>query len=354
MISAPDRIRAIELIDEACRAGARCAPACEALGLSVRSYQRWRRQGDATGDRRPHAPKPPQPHALTPEEQREILDVCFSEQFADAPPAKIVARLLDEEGRYIASESSMYRVLHRHGAQHPRGRAAAPVRQHRPRSYAARAPRAVWSWDVTWLGGPARGVFYYLFMIVDLYSRKIVGWEIFEAESAAAASEVLQRAVLAEQCVNRPLVLHADNGSPMKGATLLETMRRLQIEPSFSRPRVSNDNAYSEALFRTCKYVPGFPTGGFESLTAARAWVGDFVRWYNHQHLHSALRYVTPVDRHEGRDADILAKRADLVHRARENHPRRWSGQIRDLTPVGEVWLNRDREVAETTTKQAA
>jgi Transposase and inactivated derivatives len=181
------------------------------------------------------------------------------------------------------------------------------VRQKAPRSFVARGPCEVWSWDVTWLGGPARGVFFYLFMILDLYSRKIVSWEVCERETSEEASRVLERAVLAEGCIDRPLVLHADNGSPMKGATLLETLRRLEIEPSFSRPRVSNDNAFSEAVFRTCNYVPDFPVRGFATIDQARTWVAGFVRWYNGEHLHSALRYVTPNDRHEVRDTKILA-----------------------------------------------
>ncbi len=344
MISTPDRRTALELIDEARAAGARLEAAAKELGLSKRTYLRWKAQGDALGDSRPEAERPVPSNALTDEEEQAILDLCFSQRFADQPPAKIVATLIDTEQRWVASESSFYRVLRRHGAQQARGRARAPVRQKAPRSFVARGPCEVWSWDVTWLGGPARGVFFYLFMILDLYSRKIVGWEVCERETSEEASRVLERAVLAEGCIDRPLVLHADNGSPMKGATLLETLRRLEIEPSFSRPRVSNDNAFSEAVFRTCKYVPDFPVRGFATIDQARTWVAGFVRWYNGEHLHSALRYVTPNDRHKGRDTKILAERARVIEQARTRRPDRWSREIRDLEPVGEVWLNPDRD----------
>ena len=334
----------MELIDEARAAGARLTPACEMLGLSQRTYLRWTEEGAVRVDRRPEVVRPTPPHALSPAEVQEVLDACHAPAHADLPPAQIVARLLDEDGRYIASESTFYRILRRHHEQHRRGRARAPVPQARPTSYRADAPCQVWTWDVTWLAGPARGTFYYLFLILDLFSRKIVGWEVEEAETAAAAARVVERAVLAENCVDHPLVLHADNGSPLKGATLLETLRRLEIEPSFSRPRVSDDNAFSEALFRTCKYVPDYPRDGFADLEAARGWVRTFADWYNHEHRHSALRHVTPQQRHDGSEARILADRQRVYDQARAQQPARWSGATRAWTPVGSVWLNPERD----------
>ena len=343
MTSPSDRQQAIALIDEARQAGARLAPACKELGITDRTYQRWKGEHGVNEDARPSAPRPTPPNALTHEEIDQILEVCHRPELADTPPARIVAHLLDEEGRYIASEASFYRVLRKRGQQQHRGRAKPPARQARPTSYRADAPRQVWSWDCTWLPGPARGSFFYLFMILDIFSRKIVGWEVAASESAAAAAAVLERAVLAEGCVNQPLVLHADNGSPMKGATLLETLRRLQVEPSFSRPRVCNDNPYSEALFRTCKYVPGFPRKGFATIAEAREWVHAFVHWYNLEHKHSALKYVTPQQRHEGRDRRTLKNRQKLYERARAENPTRWSGPTRNWDPIGSVWLNPER-----------
>lgn len=191
------------------------------------------------------------------------------------------------------------------------------------------------------MGGPVRGDFYYLYMIEDIFSRKIVGWEIHDHESGALAAPLVQRAVLAEGCIGQPLVLHADNGSPQKGATLKTTLERLGITPSYSRPRVSDDNPYSESLFRTLKYRPGYPVGGFSNIAAARRWVAAFVRWYNEQqHKHSAIRFVTPAQRHTGLDVAILENRKTVYEKARRERPGRWTGPTRNWTPIGDVWLN--------------
>ena len=343
MISAADRRQAVELIEEARAEGARLSPACAVLGLSARTYQRWTREGGVRADQRPLVARPTPANALTPEEEQAILAVCHRPEFASLPPEQIVARLLDEEQCYIASVSSFYRVLRRHGELAHRGRAKAPVSRPQPTTFHATGPNQVWSWDCTWLPGPVKGLFFYLVMILDVYSRKVVGWEVFEAESAANASAVIRRAVLAEAVIDQPLVLHADHGSPFKGATLLETLRALKITPSYSRPRVSNDNAFSEALFRTCKYVPSYPVNGFEDLTAARRWVDDFVRWYNGEHRHSAIRFVTPDERHRGEDQAILAQRHALNQAAREHNPARWSGKTRNWDPIAVVSLNPER-----------
>jgi putative transposase len=184
----------------------------------------------------------------------------------------------------------------------------------------------------------ARSIFY-LYLILDLYSRKIVGFDVYERESAEYGATAVRRAVLAEECIGKPLVLHADNGSPQKGSTLRATLEALGIEPSYSRPRVSDDNAYSEALFRTCKYRPDYPHRGFESLEAAREWTLAFVRWYNHEHRHSSLRYVTPAQRHVGDDRTILAARERVYQAAKARHPERWMGSTRTWAPIGAVWL---------------
>ena len=215
-----------------------------------------------------------------------------------------------------------------------------------PTSYRATAPRQIWTWDITWLPGPIAGLFFYLYLMVDIFSRKIVGWEVYERESAEYASIVVRRAVRAESCLTRPLVLHADNGSPMKGATLKATLEHLGVTASYSRPRVSNDNPFSEALFRTCKYRPEWPPKGFSDIETARNWVARFVRWYNGEHLHSAIRFVTPNLRHAGQEQTVLAARACLWAEARAARPERWSGQPRNWAPVGPVWLNPERDTA--------
>ena len=337
MTSGPDRSHAIALVDEACAQGARLRSACAELGIGQNTYRRWARGGE---DARPEAKRPTPTHALSEIERAAILAQCHRPCFASLPPAQIIPRLLDDEGVYLASESTFYRVLRATGEQQRRGRAAPPSNPGPPRRHKASAPNEVWSWDVTYLPTSVRGQFLYLYLIIDIFSRKITGFEVFDTENAANSRAVIERAVLREGVAHRPLVLHADNGSAMKGATLRARLETLGVTASHSRPRVSNDNAFSEALFRTCKYRPGYPPEGFDTLAAARDWVLAFVRWYNEEHRHSAIRYVTPTQRHDGREEAILAERDRLYRQARAHAPGRWSGATRNWDPVGSVWLN--------------
>ena len=204
----------------------------------------------------------------------------------------------------------------------PRGRHRAPVRPY------------------TWLAGPIRGQFFFLYLILDLFSRKIVGWEVHASESGEHARDLVEQAVWREQIVGEPLVLHGDNGSPLKGSTVQALLARLGITRSSSRPRVSDDNAFVEALFRTCKYVPNYPRNGFESLDAARAWVAAFVDFYNNEHRHRGIQYVTPDQRHRGQDHAILAKRHAVYQAAKARNPRRWTGATRNWQAVAQVDLN--------------
>jgi putative transposase len=346
MISPADRQQAVTLIDEAHRTGARLSRACAELGLTVRTYQRWTQEATVTVDGRPGAVRPVPANKLSAAEQAAVLAVCHEPQYASLPPGQIVPRLADE-GTYLASEATFYRLLRQADEQHHRGRAQAPRPPSAPPRRVARAPNEVWTWDISWLPGPVKGLFFYLYLIVDLYSRKIVGWEVYECESAAYAAEVVRRAVLAEGCIDHPLVLHADNGSPMKGETLLATLYRLGIATSYSRPRTSNDNPYSEALFRTCKYCPAYPAEGFASLEAARGWMPGFVAGYNTVHRHSGVRWVTPQQRHDRQDQAILAQRQVVYEQARARHPERWSGALRNWQPISEVWLNPSAEVVD-------
>jgi putative transposase len=345
MISVPDRQRAVTLIDETTAAGARRFKACAELRISERTYRRWMVGGVVRADLRPEASRPTPGNKLSDQERQAVLEVCHSEEFASLPPSQIVPRLADQ-GHYIASESSFYRILRAEGQQQHRGRARPPVPRQPPTSYLATAPRQIWTWDITWLPGPIAGLFFYLYLMVDIFSRKIVGWEVYGRESAEYASIVVRRAVRAESCLTRPLVLHADNGSPMKGATLKATLEHLGVTASYSRPRVSNDNPFSEALFRTCKYRPEWPSKGFSDIEAARNWVARFVRWYNGEHRHSAIRFVTPTMRHAGQEQAVLAARARLWAEARAARPERWSRQPRNWAPVGPVWLNPKRDTA--------
>lgn len=202
--------------------------------------------------------------------------------------------------------------------------------------------------------GPIAGKFFYLYLIVDIISRKIVGWEVHKRESADLAAVLIQQAVMAEGCIARPLVLDADNGSPMKGATMKTTLEKLGITASYSRPGVSNDNPFSEALFRTCKYRPDWPSKGFVSKADAQTWVKSFANWYNGEHLHSAIRFVAPDARHSGLDRATLANRAILYANVRAQNPQRWSGETRNWQPAGPVWLNPENETSAPEIRDAA
>ena len=342
MIGPEDRRHAVELIEEAVAAGARQHKACAILEISSRTYQRWTQNAQGLRDGRPDAQRPTPANKLSPEERAAILAVCNSPAFRSLPPSQIVPTLADE-GRYLASESSFYRVLREADQQHHRGRSEEPRRK--PLStHCALGSNQVWCWDITWLPGPARGLYYYLYLIMDLYSRKIVAWEIHETESSDLAARLVSKACLAEGIVSQPLVLHSDNGSPMKGASMLETLRRLGVTSSFSRPRVSNDNAYAESLFRTCKYRPDYPVNGFATLDEARAWVLSFTRWYNTEHKHSGLKFTTPEQRHTGEATSILEHRKEVYRQARDRHPNRWRGAIRNWELPDQVWLNPEKE----------
>jgi putative transposase len=353
MISTPHRQTAAALINEAITAGTRRAKACAELEISDRTLRRWTRDGQIHADQRPLVPRPEPTNKLSAAERTAVLEVCNSMEFASLPPSQIVPKLADQ-GRYLASESSFYRILRADGQQHHRGRAKPPVRRKPPTSYLASAPCEVWTWDITWMPGPVTGMFFYLYLIVDIFSRKIVGWEVYERESADLAAVLIRQAVLAEGCFMQPLVLHADNGSPMKGATMKTTMEKLGITASYSRPRVSNDNPFSEALFRTCKYRPDWLSKGFATKTDAQAWVKSFANWYNGEHLHSAIRFVTPGARHAGHDRATLANRAKLYANARAQNPERWSDKTRNWQPAGPVWFNPETEISAPEIRDAA
>jgi putative transposase len=343
-----DRQMAIELIDEACAAGARQVRACEVLEIDVRTLRRWQhqqREERRLVDRRREAAADRVPaNKLSAEERARILDVCNAPAYQSLPPSQIVPRLADE-GEYLGSESTFYRVLRKADQQHRRGRAQAPRHVAKPQGFKAEGPNQVYSWDITYLAAAIRGVFYRLYMVEDIFSRKIVGWEVHDEEKAEHASVLIRKTCLAQGIHEDGLVLHADNGGPMKGATMLATLQRLGIVPSFSRPSVSDDNPYSESLFRTLKYTPAYPSKPFASLSEAREWVHGFVQWYNEEHRHSAIRYVTPAQRHRGEDIAILAARQRLYEAAKQARPERWSGETRNWTPINEVWLNPSKEV---------
>jgi len=295
MIGLEDRQALARDIHTAHTAGARLKLACETAGIELRTLQRWNASnGLVSGDGRPQAVRPAPGHALSETERARLLAVANEPRFAAVPPARIVPMLADE-GIYLASESTFSRVLKAHGQTAHRGRAKAPKTVRPPTTHIATAPRQVWCWDMTYLPAQVMGRWYYLYLILDLYSRKIVGWEVHDADHADHAAHLVRRTALAEGIAtlgNKP-VLHGDNGSTLKATTVLAMLNWLGVKPSYSRPRVSDDNAYAESLFRTAKYRPEFPAKGFADLDQARAWATGFVHWYNFDHRHSGIRYVT-------------------------------------------------------------
>ena len=344
MTSLAERGQVMTLVAEAIAAGARQGPACAAICLSERTLQRW--QSDTLrGDQRPTRLQVPQ-NKLGELEREHLLKVVNSDEFGELPPSQIVPRLADR-GQYIASESTFYRVLRAENQLKHRGAERPAQRRHKPRALSATAPNQLFSWDITYLPTRVLGIYFYLYLFMDIYSRKIVGWQVYESESSDLASVVLRDICQRENISPNQVVLHSDNGSPMKGATLLATLQALGVAPSFSRPAVSNDNPYSESLFKTMKYRPAYPARAFESLLAARQWVGMFVQWYNHEHRHSAIRFVTPAERHAGLDAALLQKRTDVYEEAKKGRPGRWSGATRNWQPVRIVHLNPEQHITE-------
>lgn len=335
LTDAAHRQDVLALVDEAIGTGCRQAQACAALAVSLRTVQRWRREG--LHDQRSGTRAAPG-NQLGARERQRILTVLNTAQFRDKSPNQVVP-MLAERGEYLASESTMYRILKQHNQLAHRQRSAPPTRRE-PVLRAANAPGQLWSWDISYLRSPVRGLYYYLYLVVDLYSRKIVGFAVHDRECSELAAQLVTEACHLEGISPDELTLHADNGAPMKGATLLATLQTLGVIPSFSRPSVSDDNPFSEALFRTVKYCPHYPQDGFATLGAARAWVEQFVTWYNTEHRHSALKFVTPEQRHRGDDQALLAQRHDTYQAARDRHPERWSGKTRDWTPVASVKLN--------------
>jgi putative transposase len=327
----------LRLVDEAVGAGARQEAAAEIVGLPVRTLQRWREQGEGGGEDRRQGPLTPPANKLRPEERTVVLQTANAPEYRDVSPKQIVPRLADAN-TYLASESTFYRVLREEDQLAHRERSR-PATARRPEERVATGPNQIWAWDITYLSAPIRGTFFFLYLILDIWSRKIVGAAVYDEENSVYASQLFLKTCLRHDLDPGALVLHSDNGGPMKGATMLATLRWLGVTASFSRPHVSDDNAFAEALFRTLKYCPAYPSQPFASLDEARGWVEAFVHWYNTQHLHSAIRYVTPDARHYGLEDAILANRRRVYEEARQRHPERWSGAVRDWTPVAEVRL---------------
>lgn len=335
-MSLEDRKQCLELANEAQLQGATRANSAEVLGLSPRTMERWQKNPEAGDGRK--GPLTLSHRCLSEVEKKKILEVCNADIYKDLSPWKIVASLADT-GSYLASESTIYRVLKEAKLLRHREKRK-PMTRKRPKDLLALKPNMVWSWDITYLKSPVKGIYFYLYLVMDIYSRYIVGSVIEEVESSEHAAKLMASICNRENICQGQLTLHSDNGAPMKGATLLATLQRLDVIPSFSRPSVSDDNPYSESLFNTLKCRPSYPDQAFASIEEAKQWVETFITWYNTQHLHSGIKFVTPESRHLGKDVAILKKRTAVYEAAKLAAPQRWSGKTRDWTAVTEVTLN--------------
>lgn len=346
-MTAANREEILQLVSETVTDGASQEKTCEVLGVTEKSVQRWRLLPTLEDQRR--GPNTAPANKLSSEERAKLVAVATSNEFCDVSPHQIVPRLADQ-GQYLASESTLYRVLRADKLLAHRGRSK-PRETARPRAYEATKPCQLFSWDITYLRSKIAGQYFYLYLFVDVFSRKAVGWEVHECESADHSSRLLAKVCLAEGIQKDQIAVHADNGGPMKGATMLVTMQRLGVMPSFSRPSVSNDNPFSESLFKTLKYCPLYPSKPFATIEDARSWVAEFIAWYNTVHLHSAIGFTTPDSRHRGDDTAILANRKTLYEAAKQKNPARWSRATRNWKKVEIVRLNwlKEEEASSTT-----
>ena len=311
------------------------------LGLSERTVQRWREQKDGGEDRR-HGPKTAPANKLSEHEERRLLRELTSPQYRDQSPRQVIPALA-EQGTYIASEATAYRLLHKHGMQKHRTNTR-PPKSKKPDELTATGPNQVYCWDITYLKRNVIGTFYYLYLVTDIFSRRIVAAQVYEAENDEYAAALFVDVQQREALEPGQVTLHSDNGSPMKGATLKATLERLGVIASYSRPSVSDDNPYVESLFGTMKTRVGYPNKPFETLDQAQAWVDSFVRWYNEEHRHSALNWVTPMARHTGEERQLLRRREQTYRRARQRNPNRWSRDIRNCSPAPAVTLNPNKK----------
>lgn len=336
----------LEMVDQAVSAGARHSKACQVIGIASSTLRRWRPAGAAVQeDLRPDAVRPVPVRRFTDEQRQCLVDTCNRAEFASLPPSQIVPTLADQ-GQFIGSESTIYRELKRVGQLNHRGRAKVRQKRKAPTTHLATAINQVWMMDVTWLPSRVNGQFYYLYMVEDLFSRYGVHWEVFEEENSEHTCQVVEQSLWRQKCLLQPPILHRDNGSVLKSQTVMQKLHELGVGSSHSRPRVSNDNAFIESMFRTLKYSPRWPSQGFENLAAARKWANDFMSWYNDEHKHSALKFVTPAQRHRGEDIAILEKRHEVYQQAKAANPLRWRGDTRNWTHQPVMALNPEKKEA--------
>lgn len=302
---------------------------CQALGVA--RSQLYRRQ-------KPKAPRPPSPRALSEDERTTVRETLNSPRFQDQAPRQVFATLLDE-GVYLCGWSTMYRILREHAeVRERRDQLRHPV-YNRPELLAT-APRQLWSWDITKLRGAQPWTYYYLYVIMDVFSRYVVGWMVMERESATLAEALIAESCAKEGIASDQLTLHADRGSSMTSKTVAQLLADLGVTKTHSRPHVSNDNPYSEAQFKTLKYRPTYPKE-FGSVADARAWTRQFIDWYNQQHYHSGLGLLTPAVVHHAQSVLVRSRRQEVLKAAQVAHPERFvQGEPRLPALPQAVWIN--------------
>jgi putative transposase len=310
-------------------------PACLALGVSRATVYRRRQE---LKEPKPMKKRPRGPRALNQEQRQEVLDILHSQQYIDQAPASVFAALLDE-GTYLCSIRSMYRILSDQQEVRERRNQLTHPHYSKPELLATQ-PNELWSWDITKLKGPVKWTYYYLYVILDIFSRYVVGWMVAHRESAALAKKLIATSCENQEIVTGQLTVHADRGSSMTSKALALLLSDLGVTKTHSRPYTSNDNPFSESQFKTLKYRPEFPRR-FGSIEDARVFCRNFFRWYNHQHRHSGIGLLTPEVVHYGMAKEVTKRRQQVLEEAYRNHPERFvKGQPKAPVLPEEVWIN--------------
>jgi putative transposase len=314
-------------------------PACNALDVSRAGFYRWQH---------PHEKEPLcriSPLALSFEERNDVLDILHAERFIDKAPQEIYATLLDEKS-YLCSVRTMYRILEKEGELKERRKQVSRPQYSKP-EILAHAPNEAWSWDITKLKGPVKWTYFYLYVILDIYSRYVVGWMVAHRELSALARKLIAETCAKQMIQPGELLIHADRGSSMTSKPVALLMADLGVTKSHSRPSVSNDNPYSESQFKTMKYRPEFPER-FGSIEDARAFCQTFFPWYNTEHYHLGLGLLTPEDVHYGKASRIIEDRKDVLRIAYEKHPERFKGRMPVPASLPDaVWINKPSPVSD-------
>lgn len=346
----------MKLIEKGCADGLKTQEACEAVGITDRTYRNWKRLGEEDGRMKRTAFS--SARKIEETTRNAIIERFCREDVSDLSLSQAFYKLLDEKQEYHCSLSTLYRLFAAKGLNKRRAPMRDARHRYKPTSYLATAPNRVWTWDITYFRTSRyTGRFYYAYVIIDVYSRYIISARVYEADNAEYAKAFLSDAFKAQGVHPGTLVVHSDNGASMKAASTQALLKDCGVQFSHSRPRVSNDNPYSESFFRTLKYSGDYlyPTYGFESLEEAQKWLTGFVTHYNEEHRHSGIRMVTPGARFRHEDKAILRRRERVIQKARREHPERWiQGKTLCCAPVGAVWLNPENGLLQEKPPQGA